>query len=1157
MRELNVYIVDTDELFSEEREAQVMSETSSADNIKIFVSCHKPGIHFPNNSLLQPIHVGAALSPIVLPGVQRDDEGDTISEKNKSYCELTGQYWAWKNTSADYYGFLHYRRYFNFTDTKFPEHQEPFIFGDVVFDRNDDQTLAKIGFNEDTMRKVITSHDFIAPTPVEALDHATVYEQYQASAGHHIEDLDTCMAIIRQRYPQIWRSAKKYLSNTKVFACNMFVMKKEIFNDYCEFLFSVLAEHEQLRDISHYSAIGRRVSGYLGERLCGIYLQYLYDEGYNGINLQRVYFHNPNENGSTINDMPEQQQSNRKIRLSHTTRGTGKIYSLIDIDNTVEYGNLTASAVSSHGDSLPAKITTTNNGPVLILPIIREKQTVTVHAKRSGKVLATDQFIVSPRSAAAESRFNTLRRDAVASAIRRCDENLVPEDVQVHIEQIIPDLDGTDIVHGSVVIPITGMHNDPHEFVDIQALNDSGEAFNLSEWVCMGDLRDDTQAQPGLQVRRISYSLRVPSGSTFFVWAHFPDSDAQDGFQYCDAASAMRMRMQWKLNTLPACQAGNYDSWFRNQHKSRPDELELQRKVVFETRPKFSIIVPLYKTPISFLKDMASSVLNQTYSSWELLLVNASSEDAQLDQAVSSLCESDKRIKEIRLPENQGITLNTNAGITAATGDFLCFLDHDDFLEPDALYWYALAVNKRPETGMLYCDEDKYDGGTYREPFFKPDWNPDLLLGMNYVCHFLTVRKSIMDTLDLPGKEYDGSQDWHMTFRIGEQAKYVHHEPRVLYHWRVHSNSTAQNAEQKSYTLDSSKLAVQTHLEREHIDADVEESSIAPRRFVVKYHLGNSCESMHQEDGNSADLSAAEQSDNFPSEELTHGEPLVSIIIPNKDSVPVLHRCLMSIRKFTTYHNYEIVVVENNSNDNDTFTYYDKIQHADARIRVVYDKDVHGFNFSQIVNFGARNAQGDYFLLLNNDTEVITPDWIQELVGPCTRKDVGITGAKLLFPDDTIQHAGIACGPDGPGHLYYQMPYRNTGNFEATIVARDVAAVTGACMMVSRKTFEEVQGYDEDLAVNYNDVDFCYRVRKIGKLVVFCPTAMLRHYESVSRGPETSGPKAIRFQKERGQLMERWPETFSAETAPYTNPNLIFGNMYEVLNPAPTPVKEW
>ena len=1145
------------QLFSEEREVQVMSETPSADNIKIFVSCHKPVIHFPDNTLLQPIHVGAALSSIVIPGVQRDDDGDTISEKNKSYCELTGQYWAWKNTSADYYGFLHYRRYFNFTDTEFPEHQEPFIFGDVVFDRNDDQTLAKIGFNEDTMRKVITSHDFIAPTPVEALDHSTVYEQYQASAGHHIEDLDTCMAIIRQRYPKIWRSAKKYLSNTKVFACNMFIMKKEIFNDYCEFLFSVLAEHEQLRDISHYSAIGRRVSGYLGERLCGMYLQYLYDEGYDGINLQRVYFRNPNENGSTVNDASEQQQSNRKIRLSHTTRGTGKVYSLIDIDDTVEYDNLTASSVSSLGDSLPVKITITDNGPVLILPIIREQQTVTVYAKRSGKVLATGQFVISPRTTAAESRFNTLRRDTVASSIRRCDENLIPGDVQVHVEQIIPDLDGTDIVHGSVLIPVTGMHNDPREFVEVQALNDSGEAFNLAEWVCMGDLCDTSHAQPGLQVRRISYSLRVPSGSTFFVWAHFPDSDAQDGFRYCDAASAMRMRMQWELSTLPACQAGNYDSWFRNQHKSRPDELALQRKVTFETRPKFSIIVPLYKTPISFLKDMASSVLNQTYSNWELLLVNASSEDVQLNQAVSSLCESDKRIQEIRLPENQGITLNTNAGITAASGDFLCFLDHDDFLEPDALYWYTLAINKRPETGMLYCDEDKYDGGIYREPFFKPDWNPDLLLGMNYVCHFLTVRKSIMDTLDLPGKEYDGSQDWHMTFRIGEQAEYVHHEPRVLYHWRVHSNSTAQNAEQKSYTLDSSKLAVQTHLEREHIDADVEESPIAPRRFVVKYHLENSHELAQQEEKASADLSDVEQSADFSLEELTHGEPLVSIIIPNKDSVPVLHRCLMSIRKYTTYHNYEIVVVENNSTDNNTFTYYDKIEHADARIRVVNDTDVHGFNFSHIVNFGARNARGDYFLLLNNDTEVITPNWIQELVGPCTRKDVGITGAKLLFPDDTIQHAGIACGPDGPGHMYYQMPYRKTGNFEATIVSRDVAAVTGACMMVSRKTFEEAQGYDEDLAVNYNDVDFCYRVRKTGKLVVFCPTAMLRHYESVSRGPETSGPKAIRFQKERGQLMERWPETFSVDSAPYTNPNFAFGNMYEVLNSSLTSSKEW
>ncbi|MDD6373490.1 MAG: DUF4422 domain-containing protein [Bifidobacteriaceae bacterium] len=1127
-----------------------MSGTSNAEAIKIFVSCHKPGIHFPSNPLLQPIHVGSALSSVTLPGIQRDDEGDSISEKNKSYCELTGQYWAWKNTTADYYGFLHYRRYFNFSETKFPEHQEPFIFGDVVFDRNDDQTLDAIKFNEETMREVITSHDFIAPTPVEALDHATVYEQYQASTGHHIEDLDTCMAIIRQRYPHIWPSAKKYLSSTKVFACNMFVMNSEIFNDYCEFLFSVLGEHEQLRDISHYSAIGRRVSGYLGERLCGMYLQYLYDEGFNGIDLQRVYFRNPNESTVQGGAHSERKDGRRPqgIRLTHIARGTGKIYSLIDAGTTPKCDAFTASAVSASGSKLPAKVVTADGKPVLITPIVQDAQNITINALRNGKKVMTDHITLSPKGAKTESRLNTLRHDPTASAIRRCDENLIPGDVQVRVEQIIPDIDGTDIVHGVVLIPLTGQHSDPHEFVEIHALDGaSAEDFAIADWVCMGDRCDTSRAAFGLQVRRVSFSLRVPAGSTFFVWAQFPDSDAQDGFQYCDPASAMRLRLQWQQATTPACQAGNYDAWFRNQHRMRHDELELQRQAHLERNPKFSIIVPLYKTPIPFLTDMAKSVLRQTYPNWELLLLNASTEDAQLGQAVSSLCASDKRIKEIRLPENKGITLNTNAGITAATGDYLCFLDHDDFIEPDALYWYALAINEHPETGMLYCDEDKFDSGIYREPFFKPDWNPDLLLGMNYVCHFLTVRKSIMDTLELPGKEYDGSQDWHMTFRIGEKSEYVHHEPRVLYHWRVHNNSTAKNAEQKSYTLDSSKLAVQTHLEREHIDADVVESPIAPRRFLVKYHYGNATEASV----------ASGDAETVPEKELTHDEPLVSIIIPNKDSVPVLHRCLMSIRKYTTYRSYEIVIVENNSTDEATFEYYDRIQHADARIRVVHDRDVHGFNFSQIVNFGAREARGDYFLLLNNDTEVITPDWIQELIGPCTREDVGITGAKLLFPDDTIQHVGIACGPDGPGHLYYQLPYRNTGNFEATIVARDVAAVTGACLMVSRTTFEAVHGFDEDLAVNYNDVDFCYRVRKSGKLIVFCPTATLRHYESVSRGPETSGPKAVRFKKERGQLMERWPETFSADTAPYANPNLAFGNMYEVLNYGQARGREW
>ncbi|OZG51412.1 DUF4422 domain-containing protein [Pseudoscardovia suis] len=1117
-----------------------MSEASQeAQKIRLFVSCHKQGIHFPKNSLLVPIHVGAALSQVTLDGVQRDDEGDSISEKNKSYCELTGQYWAWKNTDADYYGFLHYRRYFNFTEHELPIHHEPFIFGDVVFEHNDDATLRQIGFEEENMRKVIEAHDFIAPTPIETPDHATVYEQYCTSVGHHIEDLDTCLAIIRTDFPQIWRSAKKYLSQTKVYACNMFVMRKDLFNDYCNFLFSVLAKHEQLRDISHYTAVGRRVSGYLGERLCGIYLQYLYDSGYNGIDLQRVYFRDPGEHSDGAvgsKAVTANGGVQPSLRLSHTTRGTGKSYSLVSVDDSLRPCHLVATAKNEKGNSLPVKIIKTQWGNVLVAALILGKQTVTIQAKKGKRVLLSQDFVLHPERIKRESRLHTLRHDPLAMNIRRCDEKMMLNDVQVVIDQISADVDGSDIVHGHVSIPQVGLHSDPHEFVEINVMGNSGVPFGITDWVCMGDRIEDEKELPGLRVRTVSYSVKVPTGSTFYIQASFPDSDAADGFQYCDVAMATRLRAQWNAMTEPACKAPSYDSWFRSQHRASAEEIEMQRHIHFDVEPTYSIIVPLYKTPISFFRDMANSVLRQSYPRWELVLVNASPEDDALRGQVASLCEHDKRVRCVELSENKGITLNTNEGITAATGDFLCFLDHDDFLEPDALYRYTLAINDRPDTDMLYCDEDKFDNGRYREPFFKTEWNPDLLIGMNYVCHFLTVRKSIVDSLTLPEAEYDGSQDWHMTFRVGEKARHVCHVPKVLYHWRVHKNSTAQNAEQKEYTLDSSKLAVETHLQRLGIKGEVVESPIAPRRFLVKYDLAPFAKHPQQKEDTAKDI------------DVTYGEPFVSIVIPNKDSVKVLHRCLMSIRKLTTYHHYEIVVVENNSSEEETFQYYRDIEKADERIHVVYDRDVEGFNFSQIVNFGVKNSHGDYIVLLNNDTEIITPEWIQELLGPCTREDVGVTGAKLLFPDDTIQHVGITCGPSGPGHLYYQMPYRNTGNFEETIVAHDVAAVTGACMMVSRKLYDAVGGYDEDLAVNYNDVDFCLRVQKAGKLVAVCPTAMLRHYESVSRGPETEGAKALRFQRERGQFMERWPEAFNVKTAPMANPNLVFGNIYQILD---------
>lgn len=1090
------------------------SDYAMSTDIKIFVSCHKPNIHIPHNALLKPIHVGAALSSYTLNDMIQDDFGESISQKNRSYCELTGQYWAWKNTDADYYGFFHYRRYFNFSKTEFPTHHEPFIFGDVVLDRNDDATLKGIDFTEARMQSVITSHDFIAPTPVESLSHETVYENYRDSVGHHIEDLDTVMDIIHSRYPEIAPSAERYLHQSKIYACNMFIMKREIFQKYSAFLFDVLAIHEKLRNISHYSPVARRVSGYLGERICGMYLTYLYDKGYNGVNLQRVYFRNTDE--ADTGDIDESAQPlSENVKLTPTIRANGKIYSLINANKCFADMSFRATSRTLQSAPLPAKVVRTIKGQVLVLPVIGADQIVSLQAvDAQGMVHQLGEQTVKTHVAQLKSVTNRIANNPITRVIRNCDMHSTCDNVQVKIDHLIDNLDGTDIIHGHVSIPFTE-NKDVADYVTITALDTSGNPIALEDWICMGDEISEQEDLPGIRVRKISYSLHIPRSAEFIIWAQFPDSSRQDGFLPATAYPVQMLRREWAQQTEPACAAQDYDVWFRKVHRASYGELDAQRRITFHVRPKFSIIVPLYRTPIPFFRDMVNSVLAQTYTNWELLLINASPDDAELSVQIEKLRRHDHRIRLIQLAKNEGITLNTNKGIKAATGDFLCFLDHDDVLEPDALFCYTRAINIHSDTDMLYCDEDKLDSGKYREPFFKTEWNPDLLLGMNYVCHFLAVRKTIVDTLALPGKEYDGSQDWHMTFRVGEQARYIHHEPRVLYHWRVHDQSTAKSAEQKDYTLDSSRLSIQTHLERCGIKGRVLDSPLVPRRFVVDYDLGN--------------------------------HPLVSIIIPNKDAVTTLHQCLSSIKKKTTYDNYEIVIVENNSTDPYIFEYYSEIQRNNKRIRVVELKGLTSFNFSRIINYGAQNARGDYFLLLNNDTEVITSNWIEQLLGPCMRNDVGITGAKLLFPDDTIQHAGISFGPDGPGHLYYELPRMRGGNFEATLVARNVGAVTGACLMVSRQTFEQVHGMEEELAVNYNDIDFCLKVTKIGKRIVFCPTAELRHYESVSRGSETQGLKVIRSRKERGELMCRWPKTFTPE-APFENPNLQFGIIYQVLN---------
>ena len=1091
--------------------------------IKLFVSCHKSGIYIPPNKLLAPIQVGTKLAQSRLPMMMHDDEGNNISEKNRSYCELTGQYWAWKNVDADFFGFFHYRRYFNFSNVEYPIHHEPFIFGDVVFDRNDDETLQKISFSEEVMREVIESYDFISPTPIQTPDGLNAYEQYRLSYGHHIEDLDMVLSIIEKKYPEIWPSAQKYMSQSSLYVCNMFIMKRELFYKYSSFLFDVLKQHEALCDMSHYSPTGRRVSGYLGERLCGIYLTYLYDRGYRGHDLQRVYFRNTDGTSTCSKTQDHCISSSSKKHNVHfglTTRGTGKIYAEVLYDCDLRSKKVEAFSKIKDGKRVPAKIIWNKTKCILVLAVLSVGQTATVNIfDENNELLGSFSRKFAPIYTKMRSEGNTLTRLKLVKKIRNCDDQPLPDDVRVFVDQIIPENDQVDIIHGSVILPpVESDHKQASDFFEIVALGMKGEQVSTEDWICLDDKRGLSSAYPNYYCRHISYSLKIRHSPSFLIWVRPSSRDFQDGFTCMEWFRVRDMRMTWKVSTTPACDSRDYDDWYIKNHRASQAALELQRNRIFKQTPLFSIVVPLYKTPLSFFKEMVESVEAQTYSHWELVLVNASPDEEGLAEAVRKSCTSDVRIRSISLDRNFGITENTNEGIRISKGDFICFLDHDDILEPDTLYWYASAVNVNSDIDLLYCDEDKLCDGRFINPFFKPDWNPDLLLGMNYVCHFLVVRKSLVDEIELPSSECDGSQDYNMTFQIGEKARSIKHIPRVLYHWRVHEHSTALRATQKNYALETSRHVIQAHLDRCKISGKVIDSPIAKRRFLVDYDLKQ--------------------------------EPLVSIIIPNKDSVPILNRCLVSIERHTTYKNYEIVIVENNSNQKITNEYYEEIQREDSHIRVVTLLGMESFNFSKIINYGVNHARGKYILMLNNDTEVITPNWIEQLLGPCMRKDVGVTGAKLLFPDGTTQHAGVTFNHEGPCHLSYLRPRKDGGNFESTLLARDVSAVTGACLLISKQLFDRVGGMDEQLAVNYNDIDLCLKIRSLELQIVFCPTAELFHFESVSRGHDTMGDSALRFRKEKGLFMQRWPQVYE-EGDPCGNPNLAQGNIYEILNPNP------
>ena len=549
--------------------------------------------------------------------------------------------------------------------------------------------------------------------------------------------------------------------------------------------------------------------------------------------------------------------------------------------------------------------------------------------------------------------------------------------------------------------------------------------------------------------------------------------------------------------------------------ESFPDEARAkeERETVFDRMIKISILVPLYNTPEPFLRDMITSVLNQTYQNWELCLADGSdAEHGEVGRICREYLEKDSRIVYQKLLKNEGISGNTNECLKLATGEYIGLFDHDDILHPSTLYEYVKAVNEQ-DADYIYCDETTFKNGDINKMLtmhFKPDYAVDNLRANNYICHFSVFAKRLLEGEELFRSRFDGSQDHDMILRMTDRAKHIVHIPKLLYYWRCHEGSVASGIDAKPYVVAAAKGAVADHLRRHGFTHfQITSTRAFETIFKIRYEI--------------------------------IGDPMISIVIPNKDHAADLKRCITSILEKSTYENYEIVVVENGSETKEIFEYYTSLKEYDNIRVVTYEKPEgqNGFNYSAVNNFGVKQTKGDYILLLNNDTEVITVNWMEELLMYAQREDVGAAGAKLYYGNKTIQHAGVVLQLGAhrtAGHSHYGQSRENLGYMGRLCYAQNVSAVTGACLLVKKSLFEEVGGLDESFAISLNDVDFCLKLREKGLLNVFTPFAELYHYESVSRGLDDSGEKAERYNRESAHFREKWKAVLE-KGDPYYNPN--------------------
>jgi GT2 family glycosyltransferase len=551
----------------------------------------------------------------------------------------------------------------------------------------------------------------------------------------------------------------------------------------------------------------------------------------------------------------------------------------------------------------------------------------------------------------------------------------------------------------------------------------------------------------------------------------------------------IRKRLPRSKRSAPA---NEYQKWFEAHRMKSSDFGRLREESrAFSYQPCLSIVTPVFNTPLAWLEECAQSVLNQVYEKWEWLLIDDNSNDPELLKFLPELAARDERIVLTRIDKRGGISGASNRGLELAKGDWIGFLDHDDLLEPDAVFQHVKWLQDHRDADLIYSDEDKLTEEGLDAPIFKPDWSPDYFLSCNYICHFTIIRAEVLQKVGGFRSEFDGAQDYDLFLRIIDRSTRIDHIPRVLYHWRRSPASTADNIRRKPGSLETGRLALEAHLERQAIRGHVTVDWRTHAYWIKR--------------------------------DLAEAKP-ISIIIPMRDRVELLERCVVSITKETTYAPYEIVIVDNDSQTDEARRFLSTTKH-----RVL--QYTGPFNFSAMNNFAVEETGNPWLLFLNNDTEMINGDWLTIMAEHIQRPEVGAVGPRLLYPDDTVQHGGVVVGVGGIAeHAFRGFPAEAPGVCRQLQVTRNYSAVTGACLLTRRDVFNKVHGFDEEqLPVTFSDVDLCLKIRRAGYLIVYTPFARLYHHESGTRRPSVEP-------METGVMQERWAALL--ESDPYYNPNL-------------------